>query len=123
MRRPWLLYLVLIFGLSSIPADPRPKGAPIFVDKVAHFVLYSGLGYVFVRGDAKRRRGGWQVLLAAALLAAVVGLCDEAYQGFVPNRSRELADWLADLSGGACGALLGMGRGAGDGRGEGEHQS
>ncbi len=111
MRRLWLLYLVLIFGLSSIPADPRPQGAPLFIDKVAHFVLYCGFGYVFARSeDGRRRRGLWP-LLAAALLAALVGMVDEFYQGFVPNRSRELADWLADLAGGACGGLLGLGSG------------
>jgi len=114
MRRLWLLYLVLIFGLSSIPADPRPQGAPLFIDKVAHFVLYCGFGYLFARSeDGRRGRGLWP-LLGAALLAATVGLADEFYQGFVPHRSREIADWLADLAGGACGGLLGLGRG-GDG--------
>jgi VanZ family protein len=108
MRRPWLLYLLLIFGLSSIPTDPRPKGAPIFIDKVAHFVLYSGLGYVFARGEGERLGKHWRTLAAAVLVAAAVGMTDEFYQGFIPNRSRELADWLADLSGGACGALLGL---------------
>jgi VanZ family protein len=110
MRRLWLLYLVLIFGLSSIPADPRPRGAPMSIDKVAHFVLYCGFGYVFARSEDGWRRHGLRTLFVAALLAAGVGMVDELYQGFVPNRSRELADWLADLAGGTCGGLLGLGR-------------
>lgn len=109
MRRPWLLYLVLIFGLSSIPADPRPRHAPMFLDKVAHFVLYSGLGFVFAGSADGRRWSGLRLLLATVLLAGLVGLADELYQGFVPNRSRELADWLADLGGGLCGGLLALG--------------
>ncbi|MCB1161097.1 MAG: VanZ family protein [Candidatus Krumholzibacteriia bacterium] len=108
MRRPWLLYLLLIFGLSSIPTDPRPKGAPLLIDKVAHFVLYSGLGYVFARGEGERLGRHWRTLLGALLLASAVGMVDEFYQGFVPNRSRELADWLADVSGGLTGAVLGL---------------
>ncbi len=109
MRRMWLLYLILIVGVASIPSDPRPRGAPIFSDKVAHFVLYAGLGWVFAwlesRGGASRVR----LLLAAMLIAATVGLADEFYQGFVPNRTREFADWVADLSGGTAGAILALG--------------
>ncbi len=110
MRRLWLLYLILIFGLSSIPSDPRPKSAPIFSDKVAHFVLYAGLGWIFVRLESKGGASRLQLVLAATLLAATVGLADEFYQGFVPNRTQELADWVADLSGGTAGAILAMGR-------------
>lgn len=109
MRRPWLLYLVLVFGLSSIPADPRPKHAPMFLDKVAHFVLYSGLGFVFAGSRDGRRWSGLRLVLVSMLVAGLVGLADEFYQGFVPHRSRELADWLADLSGGVCGGLLALG--------------
>jgi VanZ family protein len=110
VRRLWLLYLILIFGLSSIPSDPRPKGAPIFSDKVAHFVLYAGLGWAFARLESRGGASRGRLLLAAVLLAATVGLADEFYQGFVPNRTRELADWAADLSGGTAGAVLALGR-------------
>jgi VanZ family protein len=61
------------------------------------------------------------VLLAGVLLAGAVGMVDEFYQGYVPNRSRELADWIADVSGGLTGALLGLNVGlaaARDGQGE-----
>lgn len=112
MKRLWLLYLILIFGLSSIPSDPRPKHVPMFSDKVAHFVLYAGLGWVFVRAESRGRRAG-RLILAAAALAAFIGLADEFYQGFVPNRTQELGDWIADLCGGTAGAVLGLGLGQG----------
>ncbi len=105
----WLLYLILIFGLSSIPSDPRPKSAPIFSDKVAHFVLYAGLGWLFARLESRGGASRGRLLLAAVLIAATVGLADEFYQGFVPNRTREFAAWVADLSGGTAGAVLAVG--------------
>lgn len=109
MKRLWLLYLVLIFGLSSIPSDPRPKSAPIFSDKIAHFILYAGLTWWFVKAESRGRRENMRLFLAALLLAGVVGFLDEFYQGFVPNRTRELADWIADITGGAAGAVLALG--------------
>jgi len=109
VKRLWLLYLVLIFGLSSIPSDPRPKSAPIFSDKIAHFVLYAGLTWWFVKAESKGKRRVAHIFLAALLLAGLTGLADEFYQGFVPNRTRELGDWIADLLGGFAGAMMALG--------------
>lgn len=111
MRRLWLLYLLLIFGLSSIPSDPRPEGVPMFADKVAHFVLYAGLGWLFLRLEQRRDLRAVRLILAATAVAALVGLADEFYQGYVPNRTREVGDWVADVTGGATGAVLALGMG------------
>ena len=44
-------------------------------------------------------------MLLAAVLAAAYGLTDEIHQIFVPLRSVELADWMADAVGGLAGAI------------------
>ena len=107
MKRLWIAYLFIILGLSSIPGGAGDKlPLPYHMDKVVHFVLYSGFGLLFARGNFEGRTLG-RFLLIAALTAGLIGLADEVYQGFIPGRSQELGDWVADLSGGSCGALLG----------------
>jgi len=109
VKRPWLLYLVLIFGLASIPGHSGLKRAPRYLDKVAHLLLYAGFGMVYVQSADPKERSRRGLLLMAVGLSAAVGLTDELYQGLVPNRSQETADWLTDLAGGFCGASLALG--------------
>lgn len=40
-----VLYSGFIFYLSSVPGDSVPH--PVISDKMAHFLLYSGLGFLF----------------------------------------------------------------------------
>jgi VanZ family protein len=44
--------------------------------------------------------------LAAILCCAVWGFVDEIHQGFVPGRSTEVGDLLADVTGATAGALF-----------------
>ena len=108
MKRLWLIYLILIFGLSSVPGSAQDDfDTPFLMDKVAHFLVYFGFGVVFARGNAEGRSVRAFLLMVAAT-SALVGLADELYQGFIPGRTQEVADWLADLGGGFCGGLLGV---------------
>jgi VanZ family protein len=108
MRQLWLLYLVLIFGLSTVPGDPRPRPDALRLDKPAHFLIYGGLAYVFAFPRRRANEGAGSVLLRTLLVCAVVGCGEELYQGLVPRRTPEWGDILADLSGGLCGALLAL---------------
>ena len=87
-------------------------------DKVAHFGAYTVLGGTLAYG---RRRSGGAVAHGWLLVAGIVyGLTDEWHQMYVPGRSPELADWLADAAGvvvgyGTTWALLGRTRADGDG--------
>jgi VanZ family protein len=107
VRYLWLLYLILVYGLSSVPGDPESLHVPAHADKVVHVLLYGGLAYVYLRGDTRRRAGLVGLGKALALVLAA-GLVDELYQGMVPHRGQELMDLLADLAGGAAGALLAL---------------
>jgi hypothetical protein len=65
-------------------------------DKVAHFFVYGLLATLLVRlGRGPRARG------LALLATALFGASDEWHQSFVPGRTCELGDWIADTSGGA----------------------
>jgi VanZ family protein len=95
---------VLIFILSSISNVPTLPGH--MSDKTAHTLLYAGLGFLVARALAKglgRPVPGWIVLVVAAF-SGLYGLSDETHQLFVPHRSFELMDMVADVAGGTLGA-------------------
>ena len=102
VQRAWiwpLLVAALIFFASSRSRVPEP-GIPN-IDKVAHFSVYGLLGTLLVRtGFGKRWAPG-----VALALASAYGATDELHQSFVPGRSTEFADWVADT----CGAAVAIG--------------
>jgi VanZ family protein len=105
---PWIpvvLYLALIFHLSSL-SDPLPELTTRVWDKAIHFAEYGTLGGLLlfalhVSGVVWRR-----ALLLAIAGASLYGASDELHQAFVPGRSCDLQDWVADTLGGAMGVLL-----------------
>ena len=101
--------MVLIWALSSlshvnmIDVDDFPLR-----DKGAHFIEYTGLA-VLVAYAAFRTwpdRAVLRVLLAAVIITTGWGVLDEFHQAFVPERSPDPADALADLLGAITGASL-----------------
>jgi VanZ family protein len=96
--------MALIFGLSSISQTPQLTGG---VDKYLHGALYSGLGALIVRALA----GGWHrrvtpgIVVAAIAIAAAYGVSDEFHQSFVPKRSVEALDVVADTVGASVAAF------------------
>lgn len=79
-----------------------------FSDKVAHFIVYTGLGFLFVRAFYPNvYQWSWfQVILVASLGCLVYGASDEFHQSFVPHRSMDIFDLLADVLGGFLGGIL-----------------
>ncbi len=101
MTRGWrallALLLCVITWLALTPAPPRQ--ADLGWDKLNHLAAFSALAVVAVLG-----RCGPYSRIAGALLA--YGGLIEALQAFIPNRSGEWADLLADAVGIALGLLL-----------------
>lgn len=81
-------------------------------DKLAHAVLYGGLGFLVMRAFCPTRCGGrrWAwCLFCTVASVAIYGLSDEVHQLFVPHRTFDLMDLVADVAGGTLGAgLLGL---------------
>jgi VanZ family protein len=98
MRRLWpwlpaLAWAALIFSLSA-----QPKlviDLELGSDKVAHFLAYAVLGALLAHAVT---RTGWPLALAYALGIAY-GASDEIHQYFVPGRSSDVVDWVADALG------------------------
>lgn len=104
---PALAYAAIIFALSA-QSDPLPFLPPeIFLqDKLLHAAEYAVLGGLLVpalRAVGLRPR---VALLAAVVIASAFGASDEFHQSFVPGRSADVADWVADTLGAAVGALV-----------------
>ena len=101
---PAWVTMVLIFVLSSISGlGPIPGGVD---DGVAHALQYAVLAALLLRGLAGARWQGVKVRAAAlaVLLATLYGVTDEAHQWFVPGRTAEVTDLVADALGAAVAA-------------------
>ena len=100
------LMAAIYFASDRSDAPGLLGGVP---DVLAHAAAYAVLGAATLRGLAGARRTGATARAAvlAAVLAAAYGAADEFHQSFVPGRSAELRDVLADALGAAAGAGLG----------------
>jgi VanZ family protein len=108
---PVVLYVGLIFLVSSIPSLTAPGPRSLSPDKIAHVVEYSILG-ALLYGFTGDRLGRSKVMAVMFIIAvgATIGALDEAYQGYVPGRDMSIYDWIADVAGVALGAALMSGR-------------
>jgi VanZ family protein len=105
MRRLWLwgpvvAYMAVIFYESSLTDAPLPGGMS---DKLAHATGYALLGGLVARAMA----GGFPLPLGPAsamtslAMSVLYGASDEWHQRFVPGRTADLRDLLADAVGAA----------------------
>jgi len=99
---PLAVYMAVIFALSSMSNVPA---APTGMDKVVHLVLYIGLAVTVLRAVAGGLpvRVSWRPALAAVAITVAYGATDELHQRFVPLRSADAMDLVAD----GCGAVVG----------------
>ena len=101
---PPLLYMMLIYRFSS-EADPIPILTSNVRDKLLHVAEYGGLALLFSRALAGEGFRLGRACLYAVLLTIAYGAIDEYHQWFVPPRSADVRDWIADAGGAAAGAL------------------
>lgn len=95
---PFACWAALVLTLTSIP-NPNVPTIP-GGDKVAHAIMYGVLGALAAYALHGVRRPilvHGMALLGIALFAAL----DEWHQRFIPGRSADLADWMADVVGAA----------------------
>lgn len=103
---PVALYALAIFVESSISTVPAfPSG---FTDKDGHGLLYAGLGVLVLRAASGGQWDGvtWRATAVAVVCAAVYGITDEFHQWFVPGRTADVYDWIADCTGATVGVAI-----------------
>ena len=71
------------------------------IDKVAHFAVYGLIATLICRVG-----GGWRGALWGLLGASAFGVTDEWHQAYVPGRSSDVFDWIADTTGAALAVSL-----------------
>jgi len=105
---PVLVYLVLIFLLSSSPKPVFAETEVPFLDKFLHTIEYAVLGFLLIRGLKNSRL--WlsdrDFILLAVAIATFYGISDEFHQHFVPNRNASLGDVFFDCIGSVIGSVV-----------------
>ncbi len=96
---PMLVVMGTIFYLSSQSFSNTPLPFPGF-DKIVHITIYAVLGatVLFAQSSETREKTLKSVVWVVAI-ATLYGLSDEFHQSFVPGRSPDVLDVLADSVG------------------------
>jgi VanZ family protein len=99
-----VFWAILIFYLSSQPSIDAPMLFP-GQDKLFHLIVFGILGFL-VMGTLQPPQNGYrqQQLWWVAVAVMLYGISDEFHQYFVPGRSVDGYDVLADALGGLLGA-------------------
>lgn len=105
---PLAAWVVLIFGLSSIPGfSTEDVDLPRWFDKVVHGIEYAILAVLIYRGFGYGQiRPRWTTVLIAVATGAGLAALDELYQSTVPGRDPSAFDFAADAVGVLAGTLV-----------------
>lgn len=98
---PLILYAIVIFYISSLSRLPDTGWDITFLDKLAHAVEYFIFGLLAIRAFTGRSKaaGPGPAYAWAVLFSLLYGLSDEFHQRFVPGRSADPYDLMADAAG------------------------
>ena len=102
---PPLLYMALIFHFSS-QSNPLPELTSRVWDKALHTLEYFGLALLVCRAFLGHGVARAKSMLAAVVIASLYAMSDEWHQSFVPMRTSDVLDWMADTVGSMLGAGL-----------------
>jgi len=95
---PPLLWSIGIFYFSSLPSFAFHLPSIRFIDKLIHAVIFGALNVLILRGC--REMGATKSgLLFGMYYSILFGLSDEVHQYFVPGRSTDPLDFMADVVG------------------------
>lgn len=100
---PVVVWAILIFIASSIPGTSLPDLGKWSADKFIHsgvFAVLAGLSFLaFEHYGTARSQSFWWYWVISFIFCLVYAASDEIHQLYVPNRSSEALDFLADSIG------------------------
>jgi VanZ family protein len=96
-----LFYALLIFAVSAIPSLSAPPLGIVLEDKIIHFFEFGVFSFLlflafYHSGSEFVKR---HVFLLSSAVGVVYALSDELHQKFVPGRTCEFLDFVADFLG------------------------
>jgi VanZ family protein len=106
---PIILYLILIFILSSIPGDSLPELGFELNDKFIHAGVYFFAYILFYLSFSNIRKESvisGNPLVFSLIFTNFYAILDEFHQAFVPNRSADFFDFIADFAGSLLGLIF-----------------
>ena len=102
MLAAWVAITLTLTSIPNLDVGPNFPGA----DKIAHFGFYGVAGFLFGLWRRESGKGAAAAVVLAALFAAALGAADEFHQQWIPGRSMEFFDWVADFAGGTAGGFF-----------------
>ncbi|MFZ1518171.1 MAG: VanZ family protein [Ignavibacteriaceae bacterium] len=105
---PLIIYWIILFILTSLPTGLAIETRDVS-DKLLHFGAYgllSVLLHLNMYFQNKFIRLKNSPATFTLVIASIYGLIDEIHQMFVPGRSAEFLDWVADFSGSLVAVLI-----------------
>lgn len=105
---PLVVYMGVIIYFSSLSNPVNRFKLVLGADKLVHFFEYMILGILITRAligsfTVKNKK---KLFIPILLIGIIFSASDELHQYFVPNRSMELGDFIADLLGVVTGSSL-----------------
>lgn len=101
---PVFLWATGILVVTTVPLPGRAGLTTSHLDKLAHAVMYSGLGWTVARALHRTGRSTGMALFVAVGAAGGFAALNEWIQAWV-GREPDVGDWIAD----AVGLLAGLG--------------
>ena len=103
-----LLAPLIIITITILSSQSTLPGVHVFygIDKLLHFAAYTVLAAAIGLWFSKESwlKHPLRNFLICAAIASGYGVLDEIHQYFVPGRSSEIWDWVADILGAAAGS-------------------
>ena len=94
-----LAWMAVLFYLSHQPTLDTPMLFP-GQDKLFHALAYGVLGFLLLGSRAPAPDGFTELQIRSSILiASLYGISDEFHQYFIPGRSADAWDWVADTLG------------------------
>lgn len=96
---PFILASIAIFIASHQDGVPFDDSLFVFQDKVLHFSAYFIYGITIQLYLLRYRLYKQKYIIYTILIGSLFGITDEIHQYFIPNRSTDVFDWIADTLG------------------------
>jgi len=106
---PAIMWAIIIFVASAIPTRYFPPIKIFRYDKFIHIGLFFILGlfvYRAINSIAQKHLFNWVIAFVSFAIVMLYGVLDEMHQGFVPGRSVDVWDAVADTIGGITAMII-----------------